>query len=222
VQSILGGAAYALGDPVTAAELQRRAATLDPVSTIQQSNLGTFLYFAGRLEEAEIAFQRAAELNPANAIKFIPPRVWLAIHRQDYQAAAELAGRLPAGPARDQAEAMLAFHAGDDTAADAALTRLLESTDPTSAVNLVSVYAFRNEADEAFRQLESAVEYLLTPGSEAADHLNELRSSPFLRPLHGDPRWAAWLEETRKRLHDPHGDRLLVLLQRYVGELDGG
>ncbi|MGK2927849.1 MAG: winged helix-turn-helix domain-containing protein [Lysobacterales bacterium] len=224
VQSMLGGVAHALGDPITAAELQRRAAALDPVSTVQQSNLGHFLYAAGRFEEAEIAFQRAAELNPAESAEFKPMRVWLAIHRQDYQAAAELAGRLPAGPARDQAEAMLAFHAGNDIAADAALARLLESTDPSTAVTLAYVYAFRDEADEAFRQLGFTEGYLLTLGGsgQAEDYLTELRTSPFLRPLHGDPRWAVWLEEIRKRLHDPQGDRLLTLLQRYVGELDGG
>jgi Tfp pilus assembly protein PilF len=219
--SILGGMAHALGDPVTAAELQRRAAALDPVSSVQQSNLGDFLYSAGRLEEAEIALQRAAELNPAAAAEYRPMRVWLAVHRQDYTAAAELAGRMPAGPARDQAEAMLAFQAGDDLAADAALARLVGSTDPATAVNLAYVYAFRNEADEAFRQLESAVEYLLAPGSQDADRLTELRSSPFLRPLHGDLRWAAWREETRKRLHDPEDDRLVALLQRYVAEPAG-
>jgi TolB-like protein/DNA-binding winged helix-turn-helix (wHTH) protein/Tfp pilus assembly protein PilF len=222
VLSILGGMAHALGDPVTAAELQRHAAALDPVSNVQQSNLGDFLYSAGRLEEAEIALQRAAELNPADAADFRPTRAWLAIHRQDYTAAAELAGRMPAGPARDQAEAMLAFQAGDDLTADAALARLVGSTDPATAVNLAYVFAFRNEADEAFRQLETAVEYLLTLGSQAADPLTELRSSPFLRPLHGDPRWAAWLEETRKRLHDPEDDRLVAMLQRYVAELDDG
>jgi TolB-like protein/DNA-binding winged helix-turn-helix (wHTH) protein len=224
VQSILGGVAYGLGDPVTAAELQRRAATLDPVSSVQQSNLGFILYSAGRLEEAEIAYQRTAELNPADAADFHPMRVWLAIHRQDYQAAAELAGRMPAGPDGDQAEAMLAFQAGDDLAADAALARLVGSTDPSTAVNLAYVYAFRNEADKAFPQLESAVEYLLTLGrlGEAEHRLTELRSSPFLRPLHGDPRWAVWLEETRKRLHRPYGDRLVALLQRYVGKLAGG
>jgi TolB-like protein/DNA-binding winged helix-turn-helix (wHTH) protein/Tfp pilus assembly protein PilF len=220
VQSILGGTAYALGDPVTAAELQGRAAALDPVSSVQQSNLGAYLYSAGRLEEAEIAFQRADVLNPADAIELLPMRVWLAIHRQDYQAAAERAGRMPAGPLRDQAEAMLAFQAGNDPAADAALARLLESADPATAVNLALVYAFRNEADEAFRQLESAVEYLLALGVpwEAEAGMTELLSSPFLRPLHGDPRWAAWREETRKRLHDPEDDRLVALLQRYVAE----
>jgi hypothetical protein len=68
------------------------------------------------------------------------------------------------------------------------------------------------------------VEYLLTLGrlGEAEHRLTELRSSPFLRPLHGDPRWAVWLEETRKRLHRPYGDRLVALLQRYVGKLAGG
>jgi TolB-like protein/tetratricopeptide (TPR) repeat protein len=224
VQAILGGTAYALGDPVTAAELQGRAAALDPVSSVQQFNLGVFLYSAGRLEEAEIALQRAAELNPANAAEYRPMGVWLVIHRQDYTAAAELAGRMPAGPARDQAEAMLAFQAGDDLAADAALAKLVGSTDPAAAVNLAYVYAFRNEADEAFRQLESAEEYLLALGVpwEAESRMTELLSSPFLRPLHGDPRWAAWLEETRKHLHDPEDDQLVAMLQRYAAELDGG
>jgi TolB-like protein/DNA-binding winged helix-turn-helix (wHTH) protein/Tfp pilus assembly protein PilF len=222
VQSILGGTAYELGDPVTAAELQRRAVALDPVSSHLLHNLGVFLYFAGRLEEAEIAFQRAAELKPADTGDFNPILVWLAIHRQDYQAAAKLADRMPTGPDGDQAEAMIAFLAGDDLSADAALARLLESSDPATAENLACVYAFRNEVDEAFRQLEAARENPLTLGRQGELRLIELRSSPFLRPLHGDPRWAAWLEETRETLHDPTNDRVVTLLQRYLADLDGG
>jgi TolB-like protein/DNA-binding winged helix-turn-helix (wHTH) protein/Tfp pilus assembly protein PilF len=225
VQSMLGGMAYEYGDPVTAAELQRRAAALDPISFVQQANLGIFLYSAGSLEEAEIALQRAEELNPAQEFEYLPTRVWLAIHRQDYQAAAELAGRMPVGPARDQAEAMLAFHVGDDTAADAALARLRASADPSTAANLAYIHAFRDEADEAFRRLESVLEYHLTLRPEDKNwlywtRLTDLRSSPFLRPLHGDPRWAAWLKATGKRLH--HDDPLIGALQRYAAEYAGG
>jgi tetratricopeptide (TPR) repeat protein len=224
VQSILGAMAFRLGDPVTGAELESRAAALDPISSVHQSHLGFALYFVRRFEEAEIAFRRGAELNPEKAAEYVDMQVWLAIHRQDYQAAAELAGRLPPGPERDQAEAMLAFQSGDEPAANAALERLQLSAEPSAEVCLAYVYAFRGEADRAFRQLPLAVDYLMTLGhiNYTRQRLIELQASPFLRPLQGDPRWTAWLEDTRERLLEPYDDRLVAALQRYLAESADG
>jgi Tfp pilus assembly protein PilF len=221
VQSMLGGLAFGIGDPLTAAELQRRAATLDPVSTVHLSNLGYFLYAAGRLDEADAAFRRAEELNPEKADSNRGMRTWIAIHRQDFAAAAELAAQLPPGLERDQAEAMLAFRAGERAAANAALARLLQSSDAAAAVNLVCVYAFRGEAAEAFRWIGRATDHLLSADEPSLSRhaFFDFRASPFLRPLHGDPRWAAWLEETEQRTQREHDDRIAGMLRSYVGEL---
>jgi serine/threonine-protein kinase len=201
--------------------LQRRAAALDPVSTVHLTNLGHFLYAAGRLDEADAAFRRAAELNPEAAADNLDTRVWIAIHEREFAAAAELAAPMPPGIEWDQAEAMLAFQSGKRAAADAALARLLQSPNPAAAVNLVQVYAFRGEADAAFRWIGRATDHLLSLGEPWGSRHDffEFRASPFLRPLHGDPRWAAWLAETRQRVHRKGDERIAAMLRGYLGEL---
>lgn len=221
VQAMLGGLALGIGDPHSAAELQRRAVTLDPVSTIHLNNLGHLMYAAGRLDEADLAFLRAAELNPETAAESLGTRVWIAIHKQDFTAAAKLAARLPPGLERDQAEAMLAFQSGERADADAALARLLQSPEPAAAVSLVQVYAFRGEAGEAFRWIGRATDHLVSYGDRwwSRHAFFEFRASPFLRPLQGDPRWRSWLAETRQRLHRKEDERVAEMLRGYLGEL---
>ncbi|RPH95862.1 MAG: hypothetical protein EHM68_11975, partial [Lysobacterales bacterium] len=210
VQSMLGGLALGIGDPLTAAALQRRAAMLDPVSTVHLTNLGHFLYAAGRLDEADSAFLRAAELNPETAAENLGARVWIAIHHQEFAVAAELGAQLPPGLERDQAEAMLGFQSGEREAADAALARLLQSPEAAAAVSLVQVYAFRGEAGEAFRWIGRATDHLVSYGDRwwSRHAFFEFRASPFLLPLHDDPRWADWLAETRQRLHRKEDERV--------------
>jgi Tfp pilus assembly protein PilF len=223
VQALLGGLAFKNGDPVTGAELLRRAATLDPLNATHLKNLGSFTYAAGRLDEADHAYGRAEELNPESAADNRGSRVWIAIHQQDYAAAAELAAQLPPGPERDQADALLAFQAGDIDAANAALERLLQSPAESAAARLACVFAFRGDTDQAFRWIERATMYLLSLDELTAtqNFFTEFSASPFLQPLHGDPRWRSWLDETRQRLYRKENERIAEMLQRYVGESAG-
>jgi TolB-like protein/Tfp pilus assembly protein PilF len=221
VQSMLGGLAFMIGDAPAAAELQRRAVMLDPVSATHQANLGHMMYAAGRLEEADLALGRAEELNAERAADSRPVRVWIAIHQENFALAAERAAQLPPGPDRDQAEALLAFQSGDSAAADAALARLLQSPDPAVAVRLACVYAFRGEPDASFLWIEHAAENLSSheEGWRNRHAFAEFSASPFLRPLHGDPRWTAWLAETRQRLYRKEHERIAAMLQTYLKEL---
>jgi hypothetical protein len=116
---------------------------------------------------------------------------------------------------------MLAFQSGKRAVADAALARLLQSPDPAAAVNLVCAYAFRGEADEAFRWIGRATDHLLSEGEPRGSRhaFFSFRASPFLRPLHGDLRWTAWLAETGQRLHRKEDERIAAMLQGYLGEL---
>ena len=218
VQTILAGAAFAIGDVEAAVTLQRRGAALDPVSTVIQINLGYLLYAAGRLDEAAEAFQRARESNPDEDANSLAMRVWIAIHKGDFAGAAELAVLLPEGPWRDQAEAMLAFRSGDSDGANAALDRLQHSQESRA---LAYVHAFRGETDEAFRRLQWAADSATSEEErwEQGVRLTELSTSPFLQPLHADPRWPAWLAETRRRWHTEEVERVSGMLQRYLAEL---
>lgn len=221
VQAMLAGAAFAIGDLEAAVTLQRRGAALDPVSTVIQTNLGFFLYAARRLDEAAEAFQKALESKPVETADNLATRVSIAIHQGDFARAAELAALLPEGLWRDQAEAMLAFQTGDIDYANAALERLQRSQATGAPAGVAYVHAFRGEVDEAFRWLQRAADSA-PPGEEwweMGGRLTELSTSPFLQPLHGDPRWPAWLADTRGRWHSEEADRVSGMLQRYLAEL---
>jgi TolB-like protein/DNA-binding winged helix-turn-helix (wHTH) protein/Tfp pilus assembly protein PilF len=221
VQTMLAGVAFAIGDVEAAVTLQRRGAALDPVSTVIQVNLGFMLYAAGRLHEAAEAFQRAWESKPEKDANSLSLRVWIAIHQEDLARAADLAAQLPQGTWRDQAETMLAFRSGDSDGANKVLERLQQSQEIGAPAAVAYVHAFRGETDEAFRWLQRAAESVPAGEEwwESGARLTELRSSPFLQPLHGDPRWPAWLAENRQRWHSDEVERVSGMLQRYLAEL---
>jgi hypothetical protein len=65
------------------------------------------------------------------------------------------------------------------------------------SIQLAEVYAFRGMSEEAFASLQrkmGALERDKDPGPPWIRHFQDLmRLSPFLKPLHADPRWAALL-----------------------------
>lgn len=218
VQAML---AHASGEVEAAVSLQRRAVALDPVSSVTQYNLGYFLYLTGRLDEAEEAYLRVRESKAGEDASVREMLVWIALQKEDFAGAAEMAVLLPKGIARDQAEAMLTFQAGDVDAATAALERLQQSQEVGAPAAVAYVHAFRGEVDEAFRWLRRAANSTL-PGDEwweKSVRLMELSTSPFLQPLHADPRWPAWLTELRGLWHGEEARRLSGMLQSYLAEL---
>ena len=87
----------------------------------------------------------------------------------------------------------LAYHAlGREKESDAALKELIEKHPADAAWSIATVYAFRNQRDEAFRWLERA--YAQHDGG-----LVFLKVDALLNNLHGDPRFAAF----SKRLNLP-------------------
>lgn len=220
VQSMLGGLAVMIGDPAVGAELQARAATLDPISSVHLFNLAHYSYMAGRLEEARSAMQAAEHLNPENNRLNQEMYFDIAMLNSDLAAAQELASGLPPGPAFDRARALLAFRQGKLAASDAALERLRRSGDPATPLHLAEVHAFRGEADAAFAALDAALAYLSgLPSTVDARHAAvALRSSLFLRPLHGDRRWPAWVDQVRQQFSNPLDERLMEVLRDYAGQ----
>ena len=224
VQSILGGVALSLGDPATGAELQGRAVRLDPLSATHLNNYGHFLFAAGRFVEADAAFREAATLNPEKANTIVLQRVWIAIQASDFAAASELAQNLPGGVRADLAQAMLTFAEGDQAGSDAALARLRRSEEPETASLLAIAHAYRGEADAAFLALGEALEELagLPDRANGRHALVELQHSPFLRPLHADPRWQAWLLQASVPWRQPGDERALARLRAYAAESGSG
>ncbi len=113
---------------------------------------------------------------------------------------------IPAGKLRDHAQALLFNAPGERVEADAAFQRLLGASGEGAAeqevndtLQLAEVYMVRGDIDGAFATLTSRLaQYAGDHESKSSPgwHLRrEAQVSPFLKPLHADPRWAAFTKE---------------------------
>ena len=83
----------------------------------------------------------------------------------------------------------IAYHAlGREKESDAALSEFIAKYHEGGAYQIAQVYAFRNQSDEAFEWLDRA--YAQHDGG-----LVETKVDPFLKSLHNDPRYAAFLKK---------------------------
>jgi hypothetical protein len=114
---------------------------------------------------------------------------------------------VPPGAQRDRVLALLHRAPGHEAEAEAALASLVARAAREHDTALAEVYAFRGMQDAAIAALTSAWTALQSrPGSPYDRHWDfqaNLRVSPLLQPLHGDPRFQAVVQ------HEgfPSGDR---------------
>ncbi|MGB5131426.1 MAG: hypothetical protein WBO00_02345, partial [Steroidobacteraceae bacterium] len=117
-----------------------------------------------------------------------------------YSEARSAIAQLPEGKFRDHGLALLYQAPGRLAEADTALKRLAaRPVDTMDNVRLAEVYAFRGMSDEAFASLQGHRDVLeraevLGP-NRIRQFQREMRVSPFLTPLHADPRWNALMIE---------------------------
>ena len=189
-------------DLPTAIALQRGIVARDPLSGVARQNLAVFLLVDGQYEAALSEFRKVQEIHPesdAGISREIAP-VLVLLRRFD-EAEAE-ASKLPPGEIRDQAMAPVYVATGRDREADAAIARLAASEEEIfDTIRLAEVYAYRGEADQAFASLNEKMQSLIREHGRDSGHAwylqHEARLSPFLKVLHQDSRWAAFLA-------DPH------------------
>jgi TolB-like protein/DNA-binding winged helix-turn-helix (wHTH) protein/Flp pilus assembly protein TadD len=199
ILNFVAGLAMRAGDIKKALDTQRRLISRDPLAAAYHANLGVYLQAAGRLDEAEAELREAQILNPnlGSGVDLAIARI-LVLQRR-FDDAAEAIEALPPGEVRDHGVALLAHARGRQAEADAALDRLLAQSTKTPDIRLAEVYAFRGMIKEAFRELQSLQDAIGRdePGmvSQIWSWQVELRVSPFLKPLHADPRWTALLTE---------------------------
>jgi serine/threonine-protein kinase len=186
-----------------AVEMQRRVVAADPLSATNRGNLGGLLMMLGRLPEAQAELERGLELSPTSiSMKENVADVLILQGRPDE--ALKVISRIPDSYGRDQRLALIYFAQGAVSEADAMLARLTalaqkpETDDEVAAavaVAIAEVYAARKDPDRAFAWLDKA--RLHAHGQPEAlpgwvMHEN-LQVTPYLKPLHADPRWAGLL-----------------------------
>lgn len=186
---VLGSAAGRAADSgrmLEAVALQRRAVEAEPLSAVSRYNLATMLYVAGELDATEMELRRLLELAPEipNATELL---ALVLVRKGRHEDALALVAGPPSDAARLQVRALANFALGRHSEADAALAALISVCSVRERYMVAEVYAFRGELEQAFAWLEPAA-----PGDVGAAQWFEA-GSPFLRPLHSDPRWSAWI-----------------------------
>ena len=167
--------------------LGRRAVEQDPLSASAYFFLGLILWTAARPAESVAALRKALELAPRGAAT----RTWLAIALLDQgQGDEALAEALqePEEWGRLFAVAMIQHAAGRRTESDEALHQLAEKYRDVGAYQVAQVHAARGETDLAFEWLELAY-------TQRDAGIFWTKVDPFLRSLHADPRWDAFLRK---------------------------
>ena len=83
----------------------------------------------------------------------------------------------------------LAYYAlGRKKESDAALSELITKYHESDPFEIATIYAFRNQADEAFERLDRAY-------AQRDPSLMAIKVEPLLNSLHNDPRFAAFLKK---------------------------
>jgi DNA-binding winged helix-turn-helix (wHTH) protein/TolB-like protein len=171
--------------------LDRQALELDPLNAESWEYLAENRFYAGQLDEAVADIRKALELNADTwGSSIILSEIHLFQGRP--QDALRESARIPFAAFHIRTSAM-AYHAlGREKESDAALRDLIEKLHSSAAFSIATVYAFRNQRDEAFQWLDRA--YAQHDGG-----LIFIKIDPLLKNLHNDPRYTALLE----KLHMP-------------------
>src|SRR3984885_5706966 len=170
--------------------LDRQALELDPLNAEIWEYLAENRFYAGQLDEAVADIRKALELNADTwGSPIILGEIYLLQGRP--QDALRESERTPA--AFHIITSAMAYHAlGREKESDASLRQLIEKLHSSAAFSIATVYAFRNQRDEAFQWLDRA--YAQRDGG-----LTFLKIDPLLKNLHSDPRYTAFL----KKIHLP-------------------
>jgi serine/threonine protein kinase/tetratricopeptide (TPR) repeat protein len=170
-------------------ELLERALIMDPLSSTGYTQLGYVLRSLGRPGEAIEAYRKALDLTPQRISAHHMISVMHADAGRDAEAQEE-SSLEPAEWARLTSLAYLHYRAGRNAEGDAVLERLEREFAEDTALQIAALHATRGDADRAFEWLERAYD-------QRDAGLSQMQQEPTLRPLHGDPRWAALRSKVR-------------------------
>jgi TolB-like protein/Tfp pilus assembly protein PilF len=176
--------ALTLGRLDESLEIFGRALGLDPLNTPVLNNLALAYLYADRFDEAESAIKRAIAILPDAAVhRYILGRIYLAMG--DLVKARRAFEDEVDEEARESGEVLLLTAEGHPDKADQMLDKMMV-LDATPALDIASVYAMSEDADQAFQWLELARE-------QRDGNLCDIRHLPEFRNLHSDSRWNDFL-----------------------------
>lgn len=170
-----------------AVALNRRAVEIDPLSVVAHISMGMHAYYAGQLNTATDAYQKALAISPADPeahyllglvyISRAQPQLALAEFQKDERSIQ-----------RNVGEALAYAALGRKAEADGSLQQLITDYRTQAAYQIAEVYAFRGETDRAFEWLELARVH-------KDSGLPAIKGDPLLKNLYHDPRYADFLKK---------------------------
>src|ERR1700751_3506309 len=171
--------------------LAHRAVELDPLNAFSWGTRGEIEYYEGQLTGAETDVKKSLELStdvwPG---PFLLSEVYLTQGRpQDALPEIKL---VRSDYLRTYLYALAYAAISQEKQSDAALKELIAKYSTRRAFFVASVYAFRNQRDEAFEWLDRAY-------AQREDDVANVKFWPMLKNLHDDPRYSAFL----KKIHLP-------------------
>jgi TolB-like protein/DNA-binding winged helix-turn-helix (wHTH) protein len=170
-----------------ALRLSRRAVDFDPLNADSWEILATIEFYIGQLDQAAADSKKARELNPD---VFSTPELLSRIYLLQWrpQDALREIERLRIDTYRAHLYALTYSALGRKKESDAALRELTMNDHASNAFEIATIYAFRNQTDEAFEWLDRAY-------AQRDPSLVKTKVDPLLKSLHGDPRFAALLKK---------------------------
>ena len=179
--------AAVLGRFDEALPLFRRAVELDPLNAYSWDRLADAELFMGQLDQAAADSKKALELNPdagsgadlLSLIDLLQGRAQDALPEVD---------RVHYAPERAWLYALTYYALGRKKESDAALSELITKYYASNAFEIATIYAFRNQTDEAFEWLERAY-------AQRDPSMMYAKVQPLLNSLHNDPRYVAFLKK---------------------------
>jgi TolB-like protein/Flp pilus assembly protein TadD len=174
----------------------------DPANPRVPFNLAAMYYYAGRWDDAIETGKTVLRMSPART--GIHATMALAqLYKGDAQAALATAQAEPAEDDRLSALAMVQHKLGRKAESDRALGTLIEKFGDDDAYRIASVYAYRSEADNAFKWLERAA---------TAGTLAEVAVDPPFGNLRHDARWLPFLRKAGKAPEQLAGIRFNLVI----------
>jgi TolB-like protein/DNA-binding winged helix-turn-helix (wHTH) protein/Tfp pilus assembly protein PilF len=174
-----------------ALRLDGQALELDPLNAESWERLADNRFYAGQLEDATADIRKALELNPDTwGSPIMLSEIYLLQGRA--QDALRESERIQFAAFRLRTSAIAYYALGRESESDATLKELIEKFHANAAWSIATVYALRNQRDEAFKWLDRA--YAQHDGG-----LIFIKIDPLLNNLRSDPRYTAFL----KKMHLP-------------------
>jgi TolB-like protein/DNA-binding winged helix-turn-helix (wHTH) protein len=176
-----------LGRSDEALRLARRAIDLDPLNADSWAVLAEIESYLGPLAQSAADSKKALELDPDSG--FIPidlTRTYLLQGRpQDGLAEIE---HVHNATHRAWLYALTYYALGRKRESDTALNELIAKYHASNAFEIATIYAFRNQTDEAFEWLDRAY-------AQRDPSMMSTKVEPLLNSLHSDLRFAALLKK---------------------------